>query len=370
MAPFVPPEPPLTPDAPQPAPDLETPLPEPIVGYGSPWAPIDAENRDRILAWWRMWFLRVFFPWIKAWTAYWAAQWARIIAYLNSWLTYAGQYIEDHAVNGHSWWKTTTVISAVGTTVVELPFDQYRPILVGDLVSDTTDDIRYGQVIALVDATHAEVTPLGTLRGLRGFAGNGWWITADPIAHSGTTSVVIPTNPTRDPQVGDIVVDGTSSVAYGQVTTITDSTHVVVTYIGTLQGPPGIADIGSFDYTTPELQPKGDPGDTYQGQMVGQPNMVGAFDLTTTDECWVRVYASEAFMLADAARDILTPLDISDNHGCFLDFVSIPGELDKTLTPGIQFTDTGSGLWLSVQNTNVTTPKIIGIHFDYRIFRE
>jgi hypothetical protein len=317
-----------------------------------------------------MWFRRVFFPWITAWTEYWAAQWARIIAYLNEWLGYAGEYIEDHAVNGHSWWKTDTPISEAGTTVVVLPYDEFRPILLGDLVSDTTDDIRYGIVTALVDDTHAEVTPLGILRGLRGFAGTGWWTTATDIAHTGDTDVVITPAADRDPQVGDLVLDSSASVAYGSITVVTDPSNVTVTFLGTLQGPAGIADVGAFDYTTAALAPKGDPGDTYQGVMVGQPNMVGAYVITTTSRAWVRVYASEAYMLADAARDIYTPLTIADDHGVYLDFVSIPGELDKTLTPGIQFTDIGDGLWLSVLNTNPTTPAAIGIHFDYRIFRD
>lgn len=368
MAPFVPPEPPLEPDTIG-APTLDVPLPPPEVGFGSPWAPADGENRDHILDWWRMWFRRVFFPWINAWIAYWAAQWKKIIDYLNTWIEAADEYITLHAVNGHSWWKTTTPIDDTNPTTVELPYDQYRPILVGDLVSDTSDDIRYGQVTALVDDTHAIVTPLGTLRGLTGFAGFGWWTTATPIATTGTTDVVLAIGD-RDPQVGDLVLDSTAQVAYGMITAVTDPEHVTVTHTGTLQGPPGIADVGAYDLTTASLAPYGDPGDTHEGVMVGQPNMVGAYVITTTSRCWVRVYASEAYMLADATRDILTPLTISDDHGCYLDYVAIPGALDKTLTPGIQFTDVGGGLWISVKNTNVTTPTAIGIHFDYRIFRE
>lgn len=305
MAPFVPPEPPLEPDDPTPPPALTTPLPPPEVGEGSPWAPIDAENRDRILDWWRMWFRRVFFPWIKAWGDYWAAQWARIIDYLNEWLDYAGEYIELHAVAGYSWRKTDTPLNATGTTTVELiPYDQYRPILIGDLVSDTSEESRYGQVSALVDDTHAVVTTLGSLRGLeglswwvtatdittdpttvvlepaddpnrqpqlgdlvsdqsitivygqvveviddthvsvspigslRGLAGFGWWTTETAIAHAGTTAVVL-TAGNRSPQINDLVVDNSSSHAYGVVTVVTDDTHVTVAYAGTLQGPQG-----------------------------------------------------------------------------------------------------------------------------------
>src|SRR5690606_34954309 len=97
-----------------------------------------------------------------------------------------------------------------------------------------------------------------------------------------------------------------------------------VEFISTLQGPPGIADAGEFDFTTGELEPYGDAGDTYQGQMADQPNMVGAFVITVTSRSWVRVYASEEYMIADEDRSILTPLDIADDHGCYLDFVGIP----------------------------------------------
>lgn len=436
MPPFVPPEPPIEPDAPTPPPELNVPLPPPEVGFGSPWAPADAENRDRILDWWRMWWRRVFFPWIAAWIAYWAAQWARLIAYINTWLEYAGEYIEEHAVNGHSWWKTETVIARSGTTVVEIvPYDEFRPILVGDLVSDTSEDVAFGQVIEVVDDTHAEVEYIGDLRGLaglswwltvtpisgsgttdvvlpiypgrhpqvndlvsdsssalrfgqitvvtddehvtvtplgqlRGLAGFGWFTTDDPISHSGTTDVELLSGPPRDPQVNDLVVDNTPESAFGEVVAVIDPTHVTVAFVNTLQGPPGIADAGSFDVSTGVLAPLGDPGDTYQGVMVGQPNMVGAFLLTVSAPCWVRVYASEAYMLADAARPILTPLNIADDHGCYLDFVGTLDELLKTLTPGIMFTDTGDGLWLSVQNRDPVNPADLAIHFDYRIFRE
>lgn len=372
MSPFVPPEPPLEPDAPTPPPELNVPLPPPEVGFGSPWAPADAENRDRILDWWRMWWRRVFFPWIAAWIAYWAAQWARIIAYLNEWLEYAGEYIEEHAVAGLSWRRTDDEIVPEATTLVEitpLPNADIRPLLVGEYVSDTTREVNYGVIVSVVDDTHANVEWLGSLLGLPGY---GWWPTATEIAESGTTDVVLTATPGRDPQVNDLVLsENPASVGrYGRITVVLSPTSATVEPIGSLRGPPGIADIGAYDVTTPELAPYGDPGDTYQGQMTPFPQMVGAFTVDMTSRGWVRVYASEAYMLADEGRDILTPLVISDDHGCYLDFVGIVSELYKTLTPGIMFSDIGDGLWLSIVNTNPATPAEIGVHFDYRIFRE
>ena len=98
--------------------------------------------------------------------------------------------------------------------------------------------------------------------------------------------------------------------------------------------------------------------------------MVGAFVLDTDWPCWVRVYASEAYLLADVSRLPETPLNIADDHGCYLDFVSIPSELSKTLTPGIMFTDIGAGVWLSIVNLDINDPAAVAVHFDYRIFRE
>lgn len=368
--PFVPPEPPLEPDAPEPSPPLVVPYPPPEVGFGSPWAPADAENRDSILDWWRAWWLRVFFPWIARWIAYWAAQWARIIEYLNTWLNYAGEYIEEHAVAGLSWRRTDTEIVPDATTLVEitpLPNADIRPLLVGEYVSDTTRDVNYGVIVSVVDETHANVEWLGSLLGLPGY---GWWSTVTEIADTGTTPVVLAASPDREPQVNDLVVSTAESDNYGRIVTVTTPTNVVVEYLGSLRGPAGIAELGEYDLLTPVLEPQNDPGDTLQLQMTPFPQMVGAFVLTTDWPCWVRVYASEAYMLADASRLPLTPLVISDDHGCYLDFVSIPGELTKTLTPGIQFTDIGLGLWLSVRNMDVNDPAEIAIHFDYRTFRE
>lgn len=370
MSPFVPPEPPLEPDAPTPPPELNVPLPPPEVGFGSPWAPADAENRDRILDWWRMWWRRVFFPWIAAWIAYWAAQWARIIAYLNEWLAYAGEYIEEHAVAGLSWRRTDDEIVPETTTLVEItpiPNADIRPLVVGEYVSDTTREVNYGVIVSVADDTHANVLWVGSLLGLPGY---GWWSTPTEIAPTGTTVVALVAVPGRDPQVNDLVVSTGESDNYGRITLVSSPTSVTVEYLGSLRGPAGVASVGEFDFQTPELAPVGNPGDTYQGQMEPFPQMVGAYFLSTGSPCWVRVYASEAYMLADAGRSIMTPLNIADDHGCYLDFVSITSELTKTLTPGIMFSDLGLGLWLSVQNRDPDDPAEIPIHFDYRIFRE
>lgn len=137
---------------------------------------------------------------------------------------------------GYGWWVTATAISASGPTDVVLPVETDRVPQVNDLVSDESSALRYGQITAIIDSTHATVTPLGVLRGLAGF---GWWSTATDIAHSGTTAVVLSSGPDRLPQVNDLVIDESESSAYGEVTVVTDATHVTVAYVGTLQGPAG-----------------------------------------------------------------------------------------------------------------------------------
>ncbi len=167
------PPPPFEPDAPTPPPSLTVPLPPPLVGEGSPWAPIDAENRDHILDWWRMWWRRVFFPWIIAWIQYWADQWARLATYLNTWITAADAYIVEHAIAGYSFRTTATDIAGTGTTdVVFTSIDvDHRPIVLGDLVLDQSADGNWGIVTVLIDDTHATVQFLGSLRGPQGIQG-------------------------------------------------------------------------------------------------------------------------------------------------------------------------------------------------------
>lgn len=338
-------------------PQLTVPEPPPEVGLGSPWAPADGENRDRILDWWRSWWRRVFFPWLAA-----------FLAWLNAWLEAAEDYIKRHAISGYSWRTTATALNPTGLTTVTLTgVDQeYRPVVVGDLVSDQTSFERYGIVRSVVDETHASVETLGQLHGLPGY---GWWITTTTIGASGTTTVELPTAADRVPQLHDLVLDTTALTRYGVITSIVDATHAVVTPLGILrgpQGPPGVAELGHFDVTTPSIPAAG----VYQGEMAAQPQMVGAFTVSTDKPAWVRVYASEAYMLADADRGITIPLNIALDHGCYLDFVAVPSELYKALTPGVQLTDLGDGLWLSVVNTDPDDAQAVAVHFDYRTFRE
>lgn len=169
MSPFVPPEPPLEPDAPTPPPELNVPLPPPEVGLGSPFVPADAENRDRILDWWRAWWRRVFFPWIASWGGYWSLQWLNVINYLNTWFSAAEEYITENAASGLSWQKTNAPIASSGSTNVEIiPVSPIWPLRVGDLVSDTTDNSNYGVITSVIDTTHATVLYLGSLRGAPG----------------------------------------------------------------------------------------------------------------------------------------------------------------------------------------------------------
>lgn len=221
-------------------PSLTVPYPPPEVGEGSPWAPVDAENRDRILDWWRAWWRRVFFPWL-----------ASFIAGLNTWLADVEAYIIAHAIAGYSLRITSDPINATGTTDVEITVGEdveFRPLVVGDVVLDQTTDSRFGVITAVIDDTHATVQVLGTVKG---YPGHGWWLTASTIAHTGTSAVVLTAETDRVVQLNDLVLDESASSAYGIVTAITDATHVTVAFVNTLQGPQGIpGDPG----------PQGDPG--------------------------------------------------------------------------------------------------------------
>lgn len=239
MASFTPPDPPFVPDDPTPPPTLSVPLPPPEVGEGSPWAPADSENRDRILDWWRMWFRRVFFPWIAAFTTWLDTQWNRLATFINTWITAADEYITEHAIAGYSFRVTSTPIAPEGTTNVEIAEGldaEHRPLVVGDLVLDETDESNYGVITVVIDDTHATVQYLGSLKGR---AGHGWWVTATPISAVGTTDVVLSAESDRLPQVNDLVSDESSALRYGIITVVADATHVTVSPLGVLRGLPG-----------------------------------------------------------------------------------------------------------------------------------
>lgn len=94
-----PPEP-FDPVPPVDEPVLNVPLPPPLVGQGSPWQPANAENRDRILDWWRAWWREIFFPWLAAWRQWWWDQWLALIAWMNAWFAWIQDYVEEHATEG------------------------------------------------------------------------------------------------------------------------------------------------------------------------------------------------------------------------------------------------------------------------------
>ena len=80
----------------------------------------------------------------------------------------ADEYIALNAVNGHSWWKTDTPITLNANTNVLLVVDPYRPRIIGDLVSDTTENTNYGRVVAVIDDANATVEYIGSIRGASG----------------------------------------------------------------------------------------------------------------------------------------------------------------------------------------------------------
>lgn len=421
---------PWAPDNPPSQPTLTVPEPEPRVGEGSPWAPADGENRDHILDWWRAWWRRVFFPWLAAFVQWILDILQDLADYLNSWIHSVDVYITQHATSGHNIWLTRTPINHTGTTDVIIPesgvsngvqvphvddlvldsttsrtlavitavtddthvtvspdgviggntlWTTGTPInttgttdvtltpigtrypQLGDWVSDASDNLRIGIITNITDATHVDVTPYSTMRGMVGL---GWWITPVTLNTTGATDVTITGTDQHPPQLNDLVIDTTVDATWGTITAITDNTHVTVTAVGSLRGPAGIADSQTITITTPQLAAQA----AWTGHVTDFPQMDGAFQLTVSSRAWVRVYASQAYMQADATRDYMTPINIQNDHGCYLDFYGTPDELSKTLTPGIMISDIGDGIWVSIVNTS-GQPAIITAIFQTRIFR-
>jgi hypothetical protein len=147
----------------------------------------------------------------------------------------ADAYITEYAVAGLSFRTTETPIAPEGTTnVVLIVSDAARPVVVGDLVLDSESDGNYGIVTAVIDATHATVNYVGTLRGPIGLS---WRTTATDIAGAGTTDVVL----APGFALGDLVVTTQVDSNYGMITALIDATHATVAYQGSLRGAVGPA---------------------------------------------------------------------------------------------------------------------------------
>lgn len=213
------------------------PLNPPMVGTASPFIAVDGENRDLVLESIRAWMRTVFLVWIKSWEDQLTEWEGDIETQLDAWMVEAAAYITEHAVAGLSFRTTTTALNATGTTNAVFVVDtDLRPLTVGDLVLTQNISGNYGTITAIIDDTHATVTTIGSLRGAAGLS---FRQTATPIAGSGTTNVVLSVTTGWPPVVGDLVVDTTTDSNFGQVTVVTDATHVTVTYLGTFKGANG-----------------------------------------------------------------------------------------------------------------------------------
>jgi hypothetical protein len=234
MAEFDPVPPPLNLPA---VPDVlspEVPLNPPMVGFASPFQHVDSENRDIILESIRTWVWRNLLPWTTSWQDQLTAWETAEEDQLNAWMTLVDAYITAHAISGYSFRVTATAIAGSGTTeVVFANVDQdFRPVVVGDLVLDESIDGNFGIVTAIIDPTHATVSYVGSLRGPQGVS---WRETDTDIAGSGTTNVVL----AAPFYLGDFVLTTLADGNWGVITALIDSTHATVTFAGTLRGPDG-----------------------------------------------------------------------------------------------------------------------------------
>ena len=238
--------PPIEPN-PDPSPLSPTvPLNPPMVGEASPFDHVDGQNRDLVLESIRSWVRNQLRGWTTAWQDYLIYWLALVTTWINGFNTAAEAYITEYAIAGYSWRTTNTPINPSGTTEVVInDVDPTRPLAIGDLVLgiSTAQDAPtyYAEITSIIDTSHVIVTYLGYFQGL---PGNGWWTTTTTIAHTGTTNVVLTATESRTVQIGDLVLDNTPAGAYGEVTVVTDPTHVTVLFVGTLQGPVGPAGPG------------------------------------------------------------------------------------------------------------------------------
>jgi hypothetical protein len=215
------------------------PLNPPMVGSVNPFVHVDGNNRDLILEAIRTWIRVSLLPWTTSWQDQLTEWESDVETQLDAWMVLADAYITAHAISGYSFRPTVTDIAPAGTTNVVLANvdETFRPVVVGDLILDGSPDSNYGIVTVVIDATHATVVFVGTLRGLPGLS---WRLTATPIAPEGTTDVVLAADAVRPFSAGDLVLDTTADGNFGIITVIIDATHVTVTYAGSLIGPQGI----------------------------------------------------------------------------------------------------------------------------------
>lgn len=164
--------PPLTPD-PEPAPLSPTvPYNPPMVGDSSPFDHVDGENRDSILESIRTWARHPLRNWTTAWQSYLAYWLTAVEGWLNTFAVDASAYITTNAIPGFAWWYTTGTLNPTtggsATVLITIPNGSVHYLQVNDLVIETGSDSLFGIVTAVVDATHATVLTLGSLRGVPG----------------------------------------------------------------------------------------------------------------------------------------------------------------------------------------------------------
>lgn len=225
------------------APDVlspNIPLNPPMVGTADPWRHVDGQNRDIILESIRTWVRVSLLPWTTLWQTQLTDWETQAADQLNAWMELADAYITEYAVAGLSFRTTATPIAGAGTTNVVLAVtDAARPVVVGDLVLDEAVDGNYGIVTVVIDATHATVEYVGSLRGPQGVAGLSTRLTVTDIAGAGATNVVLTADDVRPFALNDLVITTQPDSNYGLITALIDDTHATVTYMGSLRGATG-----------------------------------------------------------------------------------------------------------------------------------
>jgi len=342
-----------------PAPDpvlQDVPLNPPMIGTADPFNRVDGQNRDTVIAAIRAWFRKIFLPWLAAWTEFWTNWRTKLI---NDWNTF-----RLSIVNWLNGW----------THAIEVWIDDVLTQMENYILEHTINTISIGEIATGAPGSYADASITGTINDVvvnftipRGYNGRGWFSIDQQIPVDGSIIDAVVVN-NDAPNYHDFAIS-VGSGNYGYITDVISKISenqwaVKVQYIDTLRGSPGIAYAGNITVDFDDAP----SGDVKTGQLDVE-QMIGAFKITTNAQCWVRIYASEAHMIADENRLIDEPIDVSTDHGVYLDYVSIPTSLVKTLSPGVMISDTGDGIWYSITNTSNIVSDI-SVNLDYRIFRE
>ena len=115
-------------------------------------------------------------------------------------------------------------------------------------------------------------------------------------------------------------------------------------------------------HTTSSLAPSG-----YVIVPITVPNFAHSYRVTTSSQARVRLYSTEAAAIADITRPVAQ--ELSGEHNCFLEVVTVPSNLDVFLSPTapIYRVSGETGIYLSCVNRGLSSSTITVTLYIYKI---